>query len=130
MIEQSLAANPVEDSDFAEILWTEGERYRRILGESPQNLLYMRLLDEQYTKTPFYGVPKLTVASFPRIIRNARLMHFSQAQNLLWANRQKRSLFCITRPNPILALVECALSAESTLSENLNTQSNIFGALA
>ena len=30
VIEQSLAANPVEDSDFAEILWTEGERYRRI----------------------------------------------------------------------------------------------------
>ena len=34
--------------------------YYSPLGESPQNLLYMRLLDEQYTKTPFYGVPKLT----------------------------------------------------------------------
>ena len=31
--------------------------YYSPLGESPQNLLYMRLLDEQYTKTPFYGAP-------------------------------------------------------------------------
>ena len=34
--------------------------YYSPVGESPQNLLYMRLLDEQYTKTPFYGVPRLT----------------------------------------------------------------------
>ncbi len=33
--------------------------YYRPAGESPQNLLYMRLIDEQYTKTPFYGVPRL-----------------------------------------------------------------------
>ena len=35
--------------------------YYRPVGESAQNLLYMRLIDEQYTKTPFYGVPRLTV---------------------------------------------------------------------
>ncbi|MBI1924935.1 hypothetical protein HYR99_11900 [Candidatus Poribacteria bacterium] len=29
-------------------------------GESPQNLLMMRLLDEQYTRTPVYGVPRMT----------------------------------------------------------------------
>ena len=34
--------------------------YYRPVDESPQNLLYMRLIDEQYTKTPFYGVPRLT----------------------------------------------------------------------
>ena len=34
--------------------------YYRPVAESPQNLLYMRLLDEQYTKTPFYGVSRLT----------------------------------------------------------------------
>ena len=34
--------------------------YYTPVGESPQNLLYMRLLDEQYTQTPWYGVPKLT----------------------------------------------------------------------
>ena len=33
--------------------------YQRV-GESEQNLRYMRLIDEQYTKTPFYGVPRLT----------------------------------------------------------------------
>ena len=35
--------------------------YYQPVGESPQNLLYMRLIDEQYTKTPFYGIPRLTV---------------------------------------------------------------------
>ena len=35
--------------------------YYQPVGESPQNLLYMRLIDQQYTKTPFYGVPRLTV---------------------------------------------------------------------
>lgn len=34
--------------------------YYSPVGESPQNLLYMRLLDEQYTKRPHHGVPKLT----------------------------------------------------------------------
>jgi putative transposase len=29
-------------------------------GETPENLLLMRLLDEQYTKTPFYGVERMT----------------------------------------------------------------------
>ncbi len=30
-------------------------------AESPENLQLMRLLDEQYTRTPFYGVRKMTV---------------------------------------------------------------------
>ena len=29
-------------------------------GESPENLQLMRLLDEQYTRTPFYGVLRMT----------------------------------------------------------------------
>jgi putative transposase len=34
--------------------------YYQPRGESGQNLHLMRLLDEQYTRTPFYGVPKMT----------------------------------------------------------------------
>jgi putative transposase len=34
--------------------------YYQPQGESAQNLLLMRLIDEQYTKTPFYGSPKMT----------------------------------------------------------------------
>ncbi len=34
--------------------------YYRPVVESQQNLLYMRLIDEQYTKTPFYWVPRVT----------------------------------------------------------------------
>ena len=30
-------------------------------GESAENLLLMRLLDEQYTRTPFYGIRRMTV---------------------------------------------------------------------
>ena len=34
--------------------------YYQSPGESEENLLLMRLIDEQYTQTPFYGVPKMT----------------------------------------------------------------------
>lgn len=30
-------------------------------GETAENLHLMRLLDEQYTRTPFYGVRRMTV---------------------------------------------------------------------
>jgi len=39
--------------------------YYQPVGESELNLLLMRLIDEQYTKTPFYGVPRMT-----HILRN------------------------------------------------------------
>ena len=35
--------------------------YYQPRGESPLNLKLMRLLDEQYTRTPFYGSPKMTL---------------------------------------------------------------------
>ena len=35
--------------------------YYQPKGESPLNLKLMRLLDEQYTKIPFYGSPKMTL---------------------------------------------------------------------
>jgi putative transposase len=34
--------------------------YYAPLGESGFNLMLMRLLDEQYTRTPFYGSPRMT----------------------------------------------------------------------
>jgi hypothetical protein len=34
--------------------------YYQPRGESERNLHLLRLLDEQYTRTPFYGVPKMT----------------------------------------------------------------------
>ena len=34
--------------------------YYQAVGESAENLLLMRLLDEQYTRAPFYGSRKMT----------------------------------------------------------------------
>ena len=34
--------------------------YYQPMGESAYNLHLMRLLDEQYTRTPFYGWPRMT----------------------------------------------------------------------
>jgi putative transposase len=34
--------------------------YYQALPESEENLLLMRLLDEQYTRTPFYGIKRMT----------------------------------------------------------------------
>ena len=52
------------------------------LGESVQNLTLMRLLDEQYMRTPFYGVIKMTdwldkqghTVNLKRVRRLLRLM--------------------------------------------------------
>ena len=35
--------------------------YYKPLGESEENLRLMRLIDEQYTKTPFYGSRRMEV---------------------------------------------------------------------
>jgi len=35
--------------------------YYKPIGVSPYNIFLMNLLDEQYTKTPFYGVEKMTI---------------------------------------------------------------------
>lgn len=35
--------------------------YYEPIGESAENLHYMRLIDEQYFKTPFYGYPRMTI---------------------------------------------------------------------
>lgn len=34
--------------------------YYQVVGESEENLHLMRLLDEQYTRTPFYGIRRMT----------------------------------------------------------------------
>ena len=39
---------------------SRGSLYYQPRGESQENLHLMRLLDEQYTRTPFYGVRKMT----------------------------------------------------------------------
>jgi putative transposase len=54
--------------------------YYRSQGESAANLHLMRLLDEQYTRTPFYGVRRMTVwlrqQGYPvHTKRVARLLH-------------------------------------------------------
>ena len=36
------------------------DRYYSPVPESEENLLLMRLIDQQYYKTPFYGVRKVT----------------------------------------------------------------------
>jgi putative transposase len=56
--------------------------YYQAAQESPRNLELMRLLDEQYTRTPFYGRPRLTrwlrnqghPVNFKRVARLMRKM--------------------------------------------------------
>lgn len=44
-----------------ELLWlSRSGYYYEPVGESPLNLYLMNLIDEQYTRTPFYGVNKMT----------------------------------------------------------------------
>ena len=39
---------------------SRGSYYYEPVGESEENLLYMRLMDEQYLETPYYGVGQMT----------------------------------------------------------------------
>src|SRR5208337_2779910 len=39
---------------------TRSSYYYPPVSESAQNLAYLRLLDEEYTRHPFYGVPRMT----------------------------------------------------------------------
>ncbi len=39
--------------------FSKSSYYYKAINESSENLLYMRLLDEQYIKTPFYGVARM-----------------------------------------------------------------------
>ena len=56
--------------------------YYQSAGESEENLRLMRLLDEQYTRTPFYGIRRMTAwlqalgreVNHKRIARLLRLM--------------------------------------------------------
>ena len=44
-------------------------RYYAPVGESAFNLYLMRLIDEQYTRTPFYGGPRMTAYLCRRAVR-------------------------------------------------------------
>jgi putative transposase len=54
--------------------------YSEPTSESEENLLLMRLIDEQYTRTPFYGVPRMT----------AHLCHHEQVQHAVNVKRVRR----------------------------------------
>jgi len=36
------------------------KKYYQPKGEDPLNLYLMKLIDQQYQRTPFYGVPRMT----------------------------------------------------------------------
>jgi len=92
--------------------------YREPAGESPFNLMLMRLIDEQYMKTPFYGYLKITawlrrqnhLVNKKRVARLMRLMGlqavFPGRKTTIPAKEHKiypyllRGL-AITRPNQV-----------------------------
>ena len=39
---------------------SRNKKYYQPKGESPLNLYLMKLIDQQYQRTPFYGVPRMT----------------------------------------------------------------------
>ncbi len=72
--------------------------YREPAQETAFNLHLMRLIDEQYTKTPFYGYPKMTVhlraLGFP--VNEKRVARLMQRMGLQAVRARVRT----SRPNP------------------------------
>lgn len=58
--------------------------YYQPKGESTENLALMRLIDEQYTRTPFYGSPKMTVwlKSQGHLVNEKRICRLMQRMGL------------------------------------------------
>lgn len=58
--------------------------YYEPAAEKPLNLLLMRLIDEQYTKTPFYGVPRMThvLRGMGHPIGHKRIEHLMQVMGI------------------------------------------------
>lgn len=53
--------------------------YYQPVMESPLNLQLMRLIDEQYTRTPFYGWPRMTA----HLRRNGHDINHKRVQRLM-----------------------------------------------
>ena len=53
--------------------------YYQPSGETDENLKYMRLIDEQYTKTPFFGYRKMTA----RMKRDGHLVNKKRIRRLM-----------------------------------------------
>ena len=58
--------------------------YYEPVGESEENLLLMRLVDEQYTRTPFYGSRKMTewLATQGHAVNRKRVSRLMELQGL------------------------------------------------
>jgi putative transposase len=58
--------------------------YYEPVGESEENLLMMRLLDEQYTRTPFYGSRKMTewLATMGHAVNRKRVLRLMELLGL------------------------------------------------
>src|SRR4028118_2254274 len=72
--------------------------YRAPAQESPFNLQLMRLIDAQYTKTPFYGYPKMTahVRNLGYQVNEKRVARLMQVMGL----QAVRPRVHTSRPNP------------------------------
>ena len=86
--------------------------YYKPIGISQYNILLMNLLDEQYTKTPFYGVEKMTiflneighhvnVKRVRRLLRKMGLMAIYPKKNLSKANLEHKIYPYLLRDMPI-----------------------------
>lgn len=92
--------------------------YYRAQPASAENLHYQRLLDEEYTRHPFYGVPKLTFwlrdlgydigpKRVRRLLRELGLMAVYPKPNLSWNSLEHRRFpyllrdLNIVRPNQV-----------------------------
>lgn len=89
--------------------------YYNPIGISQYNILLMHLLDEQYTKTPFYGVEKMTiflneighhvnVKRVRRLLRKMGLMAIYPKKNLSKANLEHKIYPYLLRN---MAIIRC-----------------------
>jgi putative transposase len=77
---------------------SRGSYYYEPAGESADNLNYMRQIDEQYMRTPFYGVEKMTehLRSLKYTVNEKRIRRLMRKMGL-------EAIYCkpnLSKPNP------------------------------
>ena len=74
--------------------------YHQSKGETPFNLRLMRLIDEEYTRTPFYGYRKMTA----RLNRQGHTVNRKRVVRLMRRWDYKRSIQVHVPQNPIRSI--------------------------
>ena len=121
MLDTSLALSIRRQSELLNI--PRGKYYYKPRSENPLNLHLMDLIDRQYQRTPFYGVPRMTDyligLGYPINHKRVRRLYKIMDIRALGPNpytSKSESMFCVFNTENLFCIEIFRLSKESILN--------------